>query len=211
MAYIRLVINPRDDEAFKRIVNYPARGIGDTTVQRIAALAAERGVSMWEAVDALVAEPVTDPVQRTIARKVADFVAMIRALSLARNDKGLYDFGLEIASRSGIIAAYRYRFALYNLCENPELGVMEALAMSKAQTLGFKWQLFVLDLSFIGWNILVSLTLGILDIWVAPYRAQANIAFFQEIKKIKGVGFFPPRPEDDDQFRPHDPFGEDNW
>lgn len=107
MAYIRLVINPRDDEAFKRIVNYPARGIGDTTVQRIAQLAAERGVSMWEAVDALVAEPVTDPVQRTIARKVADFVAMIRAMSLARNDKSLYDFGMEIASRSGIIAAYR--------------------------------------------------------------------------------------------------------
>ena len=111
----------------------------------------------------------------------------------------------------GTIAAYRYRFALYNLCENPDMGVMEALNMSKAQTLGFKGQLFVLDLSFIGWNILVSLTLGILDIWVAPYRAQANIAFFQEIKKIKGVGFFPPRPEDDDQFRPHDPFGEDNW
>ena len=107
LAYIRLVINPRDDEAFRRIVNYPVRGIGDTTVQRIAQLAAERGVSMWEAVDALVAEPVTDPVQRTIARKVAEFVAMIRALSLARNDKGLYDFGMEIASRSGIIAAYR--------------------------------------------------------------------------------------------------------
>ena len=107
LAYIRLVINPRDDEAFRRIVNYPARGIGDTTVQRIAQLAAERGVSMWEAVDALVAEPVTDPVQRTIARKVAEFVAMIRALSFARNDKGLYDFGMEIASRSGIIPAYR--------------------------------------------------------------------------------------------------------
>ena len=107
LAYIRLVINPRDDEAFRRIVNYPARGIGETTVQRIAQLAATQGSSMWEAVDALVAEPVTDPVQRTIARKVADFVAMIRALSLARNDKGLYDFGLEIASRSGIIAAYR--------------------------------------------------------------------------------------------------------
>ena len=107
LAYIRLVINPRDDEAFRRIVNYPVRGIGDTTVQRIAQLAAERGVSMWEAVDALVAEPVTDPVQRAIARKVTEFVAMIRALSLARNDKGLYDFGMEIASRSGIIAAYR--------------------------------------------------------------------------------------------------------
>ncbi len=107
LAYIRLVINPRDDEAFRRIVNYPARGIGDTTVQRIAQLAAERGVSMWEAVDALVAEPAADAVQRAIARKAADFVAMIRSLSLARNDKGLYDFGLEIASRSGILAAYR--------------------------------------------------------------------------------------------------------
>jgi len=56
LAYIRLVVNPRDDEAFRRIVNYPARGIGDTTVQRIAQLAGERGVSMWEAVDALTAE-----------------------------------------------------------------------------------------------------------------------------------------------------------
>ena len=64
------------------------------------------------------------------------------------------------------------------------------------------------------WNdklLLASLTLGILNIWLLPYMAQSNIAFFQEIKKIKGVGFFPPRPEDDDQFRPHDPFGEDNW
>jgi len=107
LAYIRLVINPRDDEAFRRIVNYPARGIGETTVQRIAQLAAAQGSSMWEAVDALVAEPAADPVQRAIARKVAEFVAMIRALSLARNEKGLYDFGLEIASRSGILAAYR--------------------------------------------------------------------------------------------------------
>ena len=107
LAYIRLVINPRDDEAFKRIVNYPTRGIGDTTVQRIAQLAAERGVSMWEAVDALVAEPVSDPVQRTIVRKVAEFVALIRSLSLERAQKGLYDFGMEVASRSGILALFR--------------------------------------------------------------------------------------------------------
>ena len=107
LAYIRLVINPRDDEAFRRIVNYPARGIGDTTVLRIAQLAAERGVSMWEAVDALVAEPVSDPVQRTIVRKVAEFVALIRSLSLERAQKGLYDFGMEVASRSGILALFR--------------------------------------------------------------------------------------------------------
>ena len=107
LAYIRLVVNPRDDEAFRRIVNYPARGIGDTTVLRIAQLASERGVSMWEAVDALVAEPVSDPVQRTIVRKVAEFVALIRSLSLERAQKGLYDFGMEVASRSGILALFR--------------------------------------------------------------------------------------------------------
>ena len=79
----------------------------------------------------------------------------------------------------GIVAAYRYRFAILNLCENPEIGVMEAIKMSKAQTAGFKWQLFVLDLSFIGWGLLASLTLGILNIWLLPYMAQSNIAFFQ--------------------------------
>ena len=58
----------------------------------------------------------------------------------------------------GIIASYRYRFALYNLYENPGIGVMEALNMSKQQTLGYKGQLFMLDLSYIGWFILASLT-----------------------------------------------------
>jgi DNA helicase-2/ATP-dependent DNA helicase PcrA len=107
MAYIRLVINPHDDEAFRRIVNYPARGIGDATVQRIAELASARGLSMWEAVDALVAEPAADAVTRSVVRKVRDFVELIRSLSLARSERGLYDFGMEVATRSGIIALYR--------------------------------------------------------------------------------------------------------
>lgn len=53
----------------------------------------------------------------------------------------------------GIIAAYRYSFAMLNLCENPELGVMEALNLSKRQTNGYKTQLFLLQLSFIGYQI----------------------------------------------------------
>ena len=95
----------------------------------------------------------------------------------------------------GIIAAYRYRFALYN--------------MSKAQTMGFKGQLFVLDLTFIGWYLLSGLTAGILLIWLAPYRMQTEMGYFQQIKNIKGIGYFPeqPRPENDDTFRPNDPFG----
>ncbi|MBQ5619391.1 MAG: ATP-binding domain-containing protein, partial [Alistipes sp.] len=107
MGYIRLVINPRDDEAFKRIVNYPARGIGDTTVDRIAQIAAARQISMWEAVDRLVEEPVEDAIQRAIVRKVKEFVQLIRSLSMARTTLGLYEFGMEIASKSGILALYR--------------------------------------------------------------------------------------------------------
>lgn len=107
LAYIRLVVNPRDDEAFRRIINTPARGIGDTTVARIAQIAAGRGVSMWEAVDTLVGEPPRDAVERTIIRKVAEFVAMIRSLALLREQKELYDFGMEVAGQSGLLASYR--------------------------------------------------------------------------------------------------------
>lgn len=57
----------------------------------------------------------------------------------------------------GIIAAYRYRFAPYNLYENPGIGVMEALEMSKRQTMGYKGQLFALGLSYLGWTLLASL------------------------------------------------------
>lgn len=106
----------------------------------------------------------------------------------------------------GIIAAYRYRFAVYNLCEDPEMGVMEALNMSKAQTNGFKWQLFALDWSFIGWILLCGLTLGILYIWVQPYIFQTDIGYFQQIKSVKGIGWTPHAPESDGRFHPHDPF-----
>ena len=53
LAYVRLVVNPKDDEAFRRVINTPARGIGDVTVNRIAAAAAERNLSLWEAVSTL--------------------------------------------------------------------------------------------------------------------------------------------------------------
>lgn len=55
IAYFRLVVNPNDEEAFKRIINYPARGIGDTTVGKIIAAATENNVSLW----AVLCEPLT--------------------------------------------------------------------------------------------------------------------------------------------------------
>ena len=63
----------------------------------------------------------------------------------------------------GIIAVYRYSFAIWNLCQNPELGVMEALNRSKRQTVGYKGQLFRLELSFFGWILLFSVVLGVYE------------------------------------------------
>lgn len=68
----------------------------------------------------------------------------------------------------GIIAMYRYSFAVMNLCENPDLGVMEALRLSKQQTVGYKWQLFVLHLSFIGWYLLGGLVASLYELCLAP-------------------------------------------
>ena len=91
----------------------------------------------------------------------------------------------------GIIAAYRYRFAMYNQLENPELSPIDALRMSRVQTSGFKGELFLLDLSFLGWMLLSVLTLGILSIWVSPYYQQTDVGYFRAIKSIKGIGLLP--------------------
>ena len=103
LAYLSLIINPNDDEAFKRIVNYPARGIGDTTVARIEEIARAKGLSMWHAVSELVAATTHDSVERVVVRKVADFVRLISELSAIRMQMSVCDFGKEVMARTGIL------------------------------------------------------------------------------------------------------------
>jgi len=79
----------------------------------------------------------------------------------------------------GLIAAYRYRFAIYNILTDDSLSAGEAIRLSCRQTRGMKLDLFVLDLSFIGWNILSSLTLGLLEIWLTPYTTLCDLAYFE--------------------------------
>lgn len=104
IAYLSVILNPNDDESFKRIVNYPARGIGDTTIARIEEIARRKGTSMWHAVDELVASAATlDPVEKVVVRKVADFVKLINELSAMRVEMGVCDFAKEVMTRSGIL------------------------------------------------------------------------------------------------------------
>ena len=89
----------------------------------------------------------------------------------------------------GIVAAYRYRFALYNLLENPQLGVMDAIRMSKHQTYGYKTQLFMLDLSYLGWIILALLPMLYYN-QVLSFRLQA--AFMQAGSLEEFLYSYPP-------------------
>ena len=106
IAYFSVILNPNDDESFKRIVNYPARGIGDTTIARIAEIAAARGTSMWHAVHELVSSTAPmEQVERVVVRKVGDFVRLIKELAALRSEMGVCDFAKEVMSRSGILHA----------------------------------------------------------------------------------------------------------
>ena len=79
----------------------------------------------------------------------------------------------------GVIKGLQYRMVPYLLADNPELTTDEALALSRKMMDGEKMNAFVLDLSFIGWDILSSLTLGILGfLWVNPYQDATNAELY---------------------------------
>lgn len=83
----------------------------------------------------------------------------------------------------GIIAAYSYAMAPFILLENPDMTASEALKTSKQMMNGHKFELFGLDLSFIGWDILNIFTLGIGSLWLNPYMNAARAAFFRSFRR----------------------------
>ena len=80
----------------------------------------------------------------------------------------------------GIIAAYRYSMAPYIMAENPDIGIREAVNLSKQMMDGHKGRLFCLHWSFFGWILLVGLTMGIGSLWLNPYMNAAQAAFYIE-------------------------------
>lgn len=81
-----------------------------------------------------------------------------------------------------IIATYRYAMAPYILLENPELPVFECLEASKRLMDGHKGELFTLRLTFIGWELLSSLTFGIGSLFLTPYICTADVIFYWELQ-----------------------------
>lgn len=81
----------------------------------------------------------------------------------------------------GIVASYRYAMAPYLMAQNPNLGVMEAIRLSKQMMYGHKSRLFWLHLSFIGWAFLCVLSCGIGFLWLYPYVNASTAAFYVDL------------------------------
>ena len=83
----------------------------------------------------------------------------------------------------GIIKSYSYRMAMYVLAENKGKSALACINESKEITNGYKADLFVLDLSFIGWSLLCCVTFGIALIWVMPYIQTTYVNAYNSLKK----------------------------
>ncbi len=101
IAYFRLIVNPNDEEAFKRIINYPARGIGDTTVGKIIAAATGHNVSLWT----VLCEPLAYGLNfnKGTVGKLQAFRELISAFITDAAEKNAYEIGADIIRQSGII------------------------------------------------------------------------------------------------------------
>lgn len=137
---------------------------------------------------------VTNQPQRPFSTLFERFDILFKAL-LLQLAMGLFIFlWMLLLIIPGIIAAYRYSMAPYLMAQNPNLGVMEAINMSKKIMMGHKGRLFILELSFIGWAILCVLTLGIGYLWLFPYINASEAAFYTDLS-ARHQGATPQQPQ----------------
>ncbi len=101
LAYIRVVINPADEEALKRIINYPARGIGKTTLDKLFVAASDNDISLWEVLENI--ESLGLGLGVGIRAKIEDFRFMMLRFQGALMNANAYDLATEIAQNSGLL------------------------------------------------------------------------------------------------------------
>lgn len=98
IAYFRLTYNPNDEEAIKRVINYPRRGIGDTSIERIIVAADQHQVSLWEVIcDA------SKYLDARSAGAVANFATLIQSFQVMAKSNNAYDTALHIAQHSTLL------------------------------------------------------------------------------------------------------------
>ena len=105
MAYIKLVVNINDDESFKRVVNKPARGIGDTSLAALIAAASSRSISLFKA--AYSEDLETFGLKPAAIRKIRDFCDMVAKLAVRATKEDAYNVATSLAMDSGLLMMYK--------------------------------------------------------------------------------------------------------
>ena len=101
LSYFRLIINNSDDESIKRIINYPARGIGQTTIDKLTVAALEHDISLWTVISNL--KEFNLGINAGISTKINDFVTQIKSFNLLLAYKDAYELANQIAVSCGIV------------------------------------------------------------------------------------------------------------
>lgn len=102
LAYFRVVINPHDEQALLRIINYPARGIGKTTIERLMVVANERQKGIWDVI-ATEDEPMPQDFNSGTAGKLRNFATMIKSFQTLLNKQNAIELAKHICNTVGII------------------------------------------------------------------------------------------------------------
>ena len=103
ISYLRLIVNPHDEEAFKRVINYPSRGIGDTTVNKVIKAATENNVSLWTVLNAPIDYAL--PINSGTAKKLTDFREMIERFIEQNTRLSAEEMAAIVVKESGIVSS----------------------------------------------------------------------------------------------------------
>src|SRR6056300_1247719 len=105
LAYLRLVINPKDEEALKRIINFPARGIGQSTLDKLVVAANHYGRSIFEVMEHLDTIPLQ--INSGTKRKLEDFVTMIKSYQVLNETADAFTLSEHVAKKSGLLLEFK--------------------------------------------------------------------------------------------------------
>ncbi len=105
LAYLRMVINPKDEEALKRIVNFPARGIGQTTIDKLVVAANHYGRSIFEVIEHL--DKLDLKINSGTKRKLEDFVTMIKSFQIMNEGADAFTLAEHVAKKTGLLLEFK--------------------------------------------------------------------------------------------------------
>jgi len=99
VAYLRVIVNPKDEEALKRIINYPARGIGKTSIDKAVLFASENNISMWD----VLVNALKFGYKANTAEIIEGFVTMIKMFQSELPKRNAYDIAFMVGKQSGLV------------------------------------------------------------------------------------------------------------